>query len=703
MFMRQIGGSSCAQSFVCALLLLLLTATLPASAQTPPLNTALITRDIAQLEEQLRLLKQRRQLASELDQLMRQDRSIGVLEPGSPLAPRDGSWAAPFVAYADVFSMQITSAVLTGDMSTQDAEFAGRLVGQEFSNGRRWLHNQLVELALQEADLEQRIARLRQQSAPPSERNALSRDWTYQLTWSRRPAWSGTWRGGKMRLDTRKPGTLLGNIAWLTENPDLGLSGNYAYPSSPGSPNQVFFNFDERSGNRLRFEGQFNNPDQMTGRFYEMRMVDTSRSLDYSAQELGTWVARAVPLPAVDGLEGRSVMVMMPASGGLKEAEACIGGTTNISLNCLDRHRGTPIWTKPAVIGEDEEGNTRTWTYEELDDKVNQLAQILRDRKIGTGDVVALYLPMIPEAAAAFLAIVKIGAIALPLFSGFGPSPIRQRLKHSGARAIITVEHMRRRGQSIALKATLDAALEDNATVHTVVVVQRGDASEFSAGTGRDVQWAPESPTPSGACPTEIVAAEAPAMLMYTSGTTGQPKGTVHTHCGMLGKNALDMGLCIDIKSSDTLLWMSDMGWIVGPKIVMSSTLLGATLVMAEGTPDWPNPNRLWQIAAKHAVTVVGIVPTAVRQMMRYGPNIAAEYDLSRLRVTLSAGEMWNEEAWLWFFENICKRRIPILNYAGGTECGGAILIGNLLAPPAPGCFRWTCSWLWRRRRQSGW
>jgi len=302
----------------------LLIGPLSASAQAPPLNTALIARDIAQLEEQLQLLKQRRQLASELDRLMRQDRSIGVLEPGSPLAPRDGSWATPYVAYADVFSMQITSAVLTGDMSTKDAEFAGRVIGQEFANGRRWLHNQLVELALQEADLEQRIARMRQQSAPPSARNALSRDWTYQLTWTRRPAWSSTWRGGKMRLDTRKPGTLLGNIAWLTENPDLALSGNYAYPSSPGSPNQVFFNFDERTGNRLRFEGQFNNPEQMTGRFYEMRIVDTSRSLEYSAQELGSWVARAVPLPAVDGLEGRSMMVMMPASGGLKEAEACI-------------------------------------------------------------------------------------------------------------------------------------------------------------------------------------------------------------------------------------------------------------------------------------------------------------------------------------------------------------------------------------------
>jgi acetyl-CoA synthetase len=168
----------------------------------------------------------------------------------------------------------------------------------------------------------------------------------------------------------------------------------------------------------------------------------------------------------------------------------------------------------------------------------------------------------------------------------------------------------------------------------------------------------------------------------------------VHTHCGILAKNALDLGLCIDLKASDRLLWMSDMGWIVGPKVVVSATLLGATAVLAEGTPDWPHNSRMWQMAADYGVTVIGIVPTMVRQMMRHGPELLAGYDLSALRTTISIGEPWTPDAWIWFFRHVCKRRLPILNYAGGTECGGALLISSFLSPlrpcsfghPVPGC-----------------
>ena len=174
---------------------------------------------------------------------------------------------------------------------------------------------------------------------------------------------------------------------------------------------------------------------------------------------------------------------------------------------------------------------------------------------------------------------------------------------------------------------------------------------------------------------------------MYSSGTTGKPKGTVHTHCGMLAKNALDVGLCIDLKATDRLLWMSDMGWIVGPKIVVSATLLGATLVLAEGTPDWPQESRMWHVAADNKVTVIGIVPTMVRQMMRRGPELLAGCDLLALRTTISIGEPWTQDAWIWFFEHVCKRRIPILNYAGGTECGGAILISSFLSTLRPCSF----------------
>lgn len=376
---------------------------------------------------------------------------------------------------------------------------------------------------------------------------------------------------------------------------------------------------------------------------------------------------------------------VLDISKGTEWPRWCVGGTTNLVLNCIDRHRGTPVWQKTAIDWEGEDGSKRSWNYAELDAEVCRVAAALKSRKVAVGDVVALYMPMIPEAAAAFLAIAKIGAVAMPLFSGFGPQPISDRLIDAEARAVMTVDFGRRRGKNLPMKETLDRALATAPSVHTVLVLTR-DAEQPKAWTSRDVAW----PSPQdGAVEvlTEIVDAEAPVMLMYSSGTTGKPKGTIHTHCGILGKNALDMGLCVDLKASDRLLWMSDMGWIVGPKIVISATLLGATLVLAEGTPDWPHEARMWQVAANHKVTVIGIVPTMVRQMMRRGPELLAGYDLSALRTTISIGEPWTLDAWLWFFEHVCKRRLPILNYAGGTECGGAILISSFLSPLRPCSF----------------
>jgi acetyl-CoA synthetase len=234
------------------------------------------------------------------------------------------------------------------------------------------------------------------------------------------------------------------------------------------------------------------------------------------------------------------------------------------------------------------------------------------------------------------------------------------------------------------MKETLDRALAAVPSVHSVIVLAR-EGGKHLFRSSRDVPW----PLPDSAhkVPTEILDAEAPVMLMYTSGTTGKPKGTVHTHCGILAKNALDMGLCIDLQANDRLLWMSDMGWIVGPKIVISALLLGATLVLAEGTPDWPQDSRMWQVAADNEVTIIGIVPTMVRQMMRRGPEMLAGFRLSALRATISIGEPWTPDAWTWFFEYVCKRRIPILNYAGGTECGGAILISSFLSTLRPCSF----------------
>lgn len=372
-------------------------------------------------------------------------------------------------------------------------------------------------------------------------------------------------------------------------------------------------------------------------------------------------------------------------SRGIEWPRWCPSGKTNIVTHCIDRYRETSAWHKPAIVGEAEDGENATLTYCELDAKIVALAGLLKRHGIGQGDVVAIYMPMIPEAAIAFFAVLKIGAVVLPLFSGFGPQPISQRVGHAGACAIITTRFAWRRGAHVEMLQTVERAIRDLEAPPQIVVLERtgSDQAEPAAGyiawrsgDGRDAE-----------CTTAVVDADAPAMLMYTSGTTGAPKGTIHTHCGMLAKNALDMGLCVDMRADDRLLWMSDMGWIAGPKMILTSALLGATLVMAEGTPTWPRTGRLFEMIAKHRITILGMVPTIVRQMMRTDPNAGADYDLSSLRIAVSAGEPWTEDAWWWFFKEVCRSEVPILNYAGGTECGGAILIGTPLHPIRPGSF----------------
>jgi len=377
---------------------------------------------------------------------------------------------------------------------------------------------------------------------------------------------------------------------------------------------------------------------------------------------------------------------ILDTGAGIEWPRWCVGGETNLVLNCLDRHRGMPTWTRPAVIWEGERGELRRWSYAELDAATSRLAAGLQSLGLGRGDVIALYMPMLPETAAAFFAIAKIGAIAMPLFSGFGPQPILDRLNDGGAKAVITVDCGWRRGKRVAMKETLDQAAADAAALRHVVVLAHG-GGHAPMRAGRDVWWEELAESRSPQAPTEAMSAEAPVMLMYTSGTTGKAKGTVHTHCGVIGKNLLDVGLCLDLKAADRLMWMSDMGWVAGPKIVISAALLGATVVLAEGAPDYPGAGRQWRLVERHRVTMLGTIPTAVRQLMQQGADVVRRHDLSSLRAVITAGEPWNEEAWLWCFEHVCGGRIPILNYGGGTECGGAILIGSFHRPLKPCAF----------------
>jgi acetyl-CoA synthetase len=378
---------------------------------------------------------------------------------------------------------------------------------------------------------------------------------------------------------------------------------------------------------------------------------------------------------------------VLDTSRGKQWPEWCVGGTTNVVLNCLDKHRGTSVWDKTYLVWEGEDGGRRSVTYAEFDADVCRFAAALRERGYGRGDVVGLYLPMLPESFAAMFAILKVGGIVLPLFSGFGPQPIAVRLNDSDAKAVVTADGTLRRGAKVAMKATLDEALADCPAVEDVFVVRRlGEAVPCDMESGRDHWWHEAVEGKPAEAETEIMAAEDQAFLIYTSGTTGKPKGTVATHCGSVAKTALDIGLCFDFTEADRMLWISDMGWLVGPLTAIGSSYFGGSLLIVEGTPDYPDSGRHWRVVEENEVTWLGIAPTTVRGLMRYGDEVD-RYDFSKLRIMASTGEPWTREAWLWLFERVGKKRLPILNYCGGTECYGGIVAGSLLKPMKPGSF----------------
>ncbi len=376
---------------------------------------------------------------------------------------------------------------------------------------------------------------------------------------------------------------------------------------------------------------------------------------------------------------------VMDTSPGVPWTRWCVDGRMNIVHNCLDKWVGTPVDDIAALRWEGEEGGTRTVTYRELRDEVSRCAGALRTLGIGPGDRVALLLPMCPEVVVAFLAVIRLGAIVLPLFSGYGAEAVAGRLRDSGAVALVTADGFRRRGQTVPLKATADAAVDAAPTVqHVVVVARLGLDAPWR--DGRDHRWADLLAT-APPCPTVDTGADDPMMLIYTSGTTGRPKGAVHTHCGFPIKTAQDMVHGFDVQQGDTLYWVTDMGWMMGPWEVFGTLLLGATMVLYDGALDHPGPDRLWHLVARHGVTILGLSPTLVRALMAHGSGPVEAHDLSSLRVLGSTGEPWTPEAWHWLFRTVGHARLPIINYSGGTEVSGGLLVGNVLSPIKPCAF----------------
>jgi acetyl-CoA synthetase len=369
-----------------------------------------------------------------------------------------------------------------------------------------------------------------------------------------------------------------------------------------------------------------------------------------------------------------------------------LGGQLNVSQNCLDRHIATARRNKAAIVWEGEPGDRRTLTYWDLYCEVRKFANVLKQLGVKKGDRVGIYLPMIPEAAIAMLACARIGAIHSVVFGGFSPDSLRDRMNDAEARVVITADGGYRRGQVIPLKRNTDKAVEEVPSVEHVIVVQRrpgglGDESFADMKEGRDHWWHRLMQHASLDCEPEPMDSEDVLFILYTSGTTGKPKGIVHTTGGYLTGVTSTTKYVFDLREDDVFWCTADIGWVTGHSYVVYGPLAnGATCVMYEGAPDWPERDRFWALCARHGVTVFYTAPTAIRAFMKWGNQHPAAHDLSQLRLLGTVGEPINPEAWIWYRDHIGGQRCPIVDTWWQTETG-AIVISPLpgVTPTKPG------------------
>jgi acetyl-CoA synthetase len=357
-------------------------------------------------------------------------------------------------------------------------------------------------------------------------------------------------------------------------------------------------------------------------------------------------------------------------------------GTLNVAANCLDRHLHGAKRNQAALIWEGEPGDTRTFTYWDLHREVCRFGNALKALGVGKGDRVAIYLPMIPEAVVAMLACARIGAIHSVVFGGFSAESLRDRIQDAEARVLITADGGYRRGNVVPLKRMADEALQETPSIEHVVVVARGwdlaRTTRITMKPGRD-RWYHELMAEASAdLPPEPMAAEDPLFILYTSGTTGKPKGVVHSTGGYLTQTYATTRLVFDLKDSDVYWCTADVGWITGHSYIVYGPLAnGATVLMYEGAPDFPDRGRFWEMCERWGVTIFYTAPTAIRAFMKWGEQWPARYDLSRLRLLGSVGEPINPEAWVWYHRHIGGERCPIVDTWWQTETG-AIMITPL-------------------------
>ncbi len=356
------------------------------------------------------------------------------------------------------------------------------------------------------------------------------------------------------------------------------------------------------------------------------------------------------------------------------------GASFNLADSALNRWVDSGEGDKVAVIAEADGGAVTQRTYRELLDETERAAAGLAQSGVGPGVRVGILMPMIAETVVAMLACARIGAVTVPLFSGFGWDAIVTRLRDSGATAIITVDAYYRRGKRVPLKLTADEAMVGASEITRCVVVQHTDGL-CEMTEDRDVWWHEIVNAEQLAEPFPDTPADTPFMIMYTSGTTGRPKGACHIHAGFPIKAAHDLAYCFDVQEDDVVSWLTDFGWMMGPWLILGGLLRGATIVLLEGTPDYPGPGRMWEMAERHRITVLGVAPTAIRALIPAGEEAVRATDRSSLRVLGSTGETWNPDPWWWFFDVVGERRCPIINYSGGTETSGGIISSVPILP----------------------
>jgi acetyl-CoA synthetase len=360
-------------------------------------------------------------------------------------------------------------------------------------------------------------------------------------------------------------------------------------------------------------------------------------------------------------------------SQGIQWTKWFIGGKINIVHNCLDKHVKSDKKDNIAIIWENENGDDKKLTYEDLFKKVNKFSNALKELGVKKGDRVGIYMPMVPEIVIAFLGAMKIGAISIPIFSGFGGHALAQRLDIAGAKVLVTADGSVRRGKTYEIKKEVEKAIDNVSLIKHIIVFKRLDINT-NMKAGRDIWWNEIFDKQSEECKTEEMDSEDNAMIIFSSGTTGRPKGTVHTHGGALAQIAKELGYYFDVKENDVFFWLTDIGWMMGPWMIIGVQNFGGAIVIFEGAPNYPNPDRLWELVGKHKITQFGISPTAIRLLMKFGDEWVKKHDLSSLRFLGSTGEPWDPDSWNWFFEKVGRKKTPIINISGGTEIVGCFL-----------------------------